>query len=217
MTLNNTIAETVEAAARRLPVYGFFLPSSGECYRPDRSLHTNLEENPYGVLKRRDETRFRALCDITGSKLAVIRVFNLAGPCINNIAGYALSSIIQDILRSVPVEIRAGHPVYRSYVHVVDLIELALEALLSPAWLSPEAFDTAGEASVEVGALARRIAEIMGQPEHPVHRPAMGPEPADNYVGDGTAWRAQARALGIDLKPLERQISDTVQDLKSRV
>ena len=129
MTLNNTIAETVEAAVRRVPAKGLFLPSSGAVYRPDRSLHTNLEESPYGVLKLRDEARFRALCDEAGGKLAAIRVFNLGGPCINNISGYALSSIIADVLRGAPVEIRANRPVYRSGVHVVDLIELALEAL----------------------------------------------------------------------------------------
>lgn len=214
---NEEIACTVEAAARRLPLKGFFLPSSGAVYRPDRSLHTRLEENPYGVLKQKDEVRFHALCDAMGSKLAAIRVFNLAGPCINNISGYALSSIIRDVLKDMPIEIHATRPVYRSYVHIIDLLELSLEALLSPDWAAPEPFDSAGEVAVEVGELALCISEAMGKPGHPIHRPPLGPEKADNYVGDAATWRAHAKALNIDPKPLSRQITDTVQDLKSRI
>lgn len=215
--LNREIAEFVDASARRVTVEGFFLPSSGAVYRKDRTLHDKLEENPYGVTKLEDEKRFRNLSEEIDCRLMLVRVFNVAGPCVNNIPAFALSSIIMDVLCGKPVQLRASNPVYRSYVHVVDLIELVLSGLLSVSWKSREAFDTAGETTVEVGELARHIVETMGLPNYPIQRPAMRAEPIDRYVGDRAEFLKHAVSLAIDLKPLRVQIQDTVADLRERL
>jgi nucleoside-diphosphate-sugar epimerase len=81
------------------------------------------------VLKLRDEAHFARLAAEKGIPLALIRVFNLAGPYINKVNTYALSSIILDVLRGGPVTLRASHPVIRSYVSIFDVIDLALCAL----------------------------------------------------------------------------------------
>ncbi len=214
--LNAEIAETVEAAARRVEAKGMFLPSSGAVYRPDRTLRGTLEEHPYGYLKLQDEKRFAAMAEETGCRLAAIRVFNLGGPYINNLSGFALSSIIMDVLRGEPVQIKATHPVYRSYVHINDLIELALQEMLGDNPPPPEPYDTAGETVVEVGDLAHLITQSMGQPDHPILRPEMSGGAADRYVGDGAQFADRAQAGGITLKPLAVQIRDTIADLKTR-
>jgi len=213
MRLNREISEVTEAAARRVGAKGFFLPSSGAVYGPSRAPRTSLEENPYGFLKLKDEERFAAMAGQIGCTAAVIRVFNLAGPCMNNLDGYALSSIIMSVLRHQPVRLRADKPVFRSYIHVMDLIAFALLEMMDGAG-SP-VLDTAGETVVEVGALARQITGLMGQPDYPIERPPMG-GPEDRYVGNGAKFHERAKAHGLDLRPLEEQIRDTIADLAAR-
>lgn len=214
--LNREIADVVETAARRVQAEGFFLPSSGAVYRKDRTLHDRVDENPYGVMKLDDERRFRNMSETIGCRFVPVRVFNVGGPWINNAEAFALGSIIMAVLRGDPVRLKANNQVFRSYVHVVDLVELVLTRLLSESWKSCEPCDTAGEVVVEVGELARRITEAMGVPDHPIERPEIGVEPVDYYVGDGTQFVNSASLLGVALKPLSVQIDDTVADLTGR-
>ncbi|GAA0542168.1 nucleoside-diphosphate-sugar epimerase [Rhizomicrobium palustre] len=214
--LNAEIADLTEGAARRVGARGLFLPSSGAVYRKEGGVHTVLAENPYGFMKLEDEARFRTMCKEIGCALMPIRVFNVAGPCVNNVPAFALSSIISDILKDKPVTLRAIAPVYRSYVHIVDLIEMVLSGLMSDSWGVPAVFDTAGEEVVEVGVLARRITDAMGLSGYPIERPEMKAEPIDYYVGDRAAFVRHADSLGIALKPLQCAILDTVSDLKQR-
>ena len=211
--LNREIAETTEDAARRVGAKGFFLPSSGAVYGPGRVLRGSLQDNPYGFLKLKDEERFAAMAEQLGCAACLIRVFNLAGPCMNNLDGYALSSVIVSVLRGEPVRLRADKPVLRSYVHIIDLVAFALLEMMDGA--RTPILDTAGEVVVEVGLLARQITSLMGRPDYPIERPPLtGTE--DRYVGDGTAFRARAQAQGLGLRGLEDQIRDTVADLTIR-
>lgn len=213
--LNDDIADTVETAARRVRLKGFFLPSSGAVYRKDGSLAREIQEHPYGAMKLRDEARFVGLAEDTASALMPVRVFNLAGPGMNNLSSFALSSIIMDIMRGDPVQIRAAHPVFRSYIHVVDLIEVVLGGLLDGLPIM-EPFDTAGEVVLEVGEVAQAVIKGMGREGYPVVRPDIQPEPVDRYVGDGTIFRHHARGMGFALKSFPAQIKDTISDLHRR-
>lgn len=214
--LNEAIADLVEETARRVGAKGFFLPSSGAVYCKDGSLQENVEASPYGFMKLKDELRFQRMCEEITCAYAPLRVFNVAGPCVNNVPAFVLSSIIDDVLHGMPVKLRATAPVFRSYVHVIDLIELVLSALLTSAWGVAEVFDTAGEDVIEVGDLARLITTLMGMPGYPIERPPLHNEPVDRYVGDRTAFARHADDLGITLRPLRSAILDTVADLKQR-
>jgi nucleoside-diphosphate-sugar epimerase len=212
--LNKHIADLVEAAAHRVSAKGFFLPSSGAVYRPDRTLCRTLEENPYGFLKLKDERRFTAMAAEIGCNLSTIRIFNLAGPCMNNLDGYALSSIIMNVLGGEPVRLRANKSVWRSYVHVLDVVVFALAEIFCGAAQAP--LDTAGQSQIEVGDLAHQITAIMGLPNCPILRPAIT-DPEDRYVGDGAAFHSRAEVHKLQLRPLATQIEDTILDLKARL
>jgi nucleoside-diphosphate-sugar epimerase len=131
----------------------------------------------------------------------------------NNLTGYALACIITDIFRGGPIALRAAHPVWRSYTHVGDVLNIALSLLLKGA--SPAVFDTAGEPAIEIGDLARLVSRAIAGTELPIIRPP-GWETAipDRYMGDMTSYANAAAQAGVTFAPLGRQIADTVAYLR---
>jgi nucleoside-diphosphate-sugar epimerase len=211
---NGVIAATVDAAIRRVQTVGVFVPSSGAVYRADRSLETDFEANPYGAGKYADERHFTAVAADVGCRLALVRVFNLAGPYINKVASYALASILMDILRGLPVSLRARQPVIRSYVHVQDLVALAMAVLLDESGKTPPVFDTAGELELEVEALAHRAVQVLQRQDLPILRPALTTAMANRYVGDPARMIELAQRYRLRLAPIDKQILDTAQYLR---
>jgi nucleoside-diphosphate-sugar epimerase len=207
---NRAITAQVVAYAERMGASGIFLPSSGAVYRRDRSIESDLERNPYGVLKREDEMRIAAL----PCPSVIFRIFNLAGPFMNHADHYALGSILGRIERGEPILIKAAHPVIRGFTHVGDVLNLALALLLDGQGTDP--IDTLGRPAIEIGALARLAAEAMGRPDLPILRPEVDPAIPDSYLGDGTRFEALAHAEGLTLRDLPTQIRDTATDLRGR-
>jgi UDP-glucuronate decarboxylase len=209
--ITGAVSRTI--AARK--TIGLFIPSSGAVYRKDGTLDDDIAANPYGVLKLRDEAHFAQLTAQRGIPLAVIRVFNLAGPYINNVNTYAVSSIILDVLRGGPVILRASHPVIRSYVSVFDVIDLALCMLSDRQQPLVAPFDTAGERKIELSELAQLCASVLDRPDIRIERPPpLREQPADHYVGDGTVMRTRAARYGMTLASLPQQIKDTTNFLR---
>lgn len=206
---NDAISSMVFEYAKRTDVAGFFLPSSGAVYGRNGGLDDDVRSNPYGALKLRDERQCETL-NIADHRVAVMRIFNLAGPFLNKADHYALGSILMDLWSGGPIRLRADHPVIRSYVHVRDVVEIAFAFMLG---LVPEPtvpFDTAGETAVEVGQLADMCAALLDLRNVRIERPSIREDvPSDRYVGDGTTIASVAASLGLVLTPLAAQIVDT--------
>lgn len=212
---NEAISALVAKEATRLQAAGIFVPSSGAVYRADRSIDDDLERNPYGVMKARDEQRFLALAETKlRPRITVCRVFNLAGPFINKVDSYALASILIDIERGGPIRLRANRPVLRSYVHVRDVVDLAAALLLSGGQPPVDPFDTTGELIIEIGELARRAATLLENPKMTIDRPAFVSEVADCYVGDGSTMATLLSSNNLALCSLDTQILDTAGYLR---
>lgn len=211
---NDEIGEFVVTQTRRLQPRGVFIPSSGAVYRSNRELETDLQCNPYGAMKVRDENRFRFLSESRDIRLIVCRVFNLAGPFINKLSSYALSSILLDILNARPIRLRADRPVLRSYLHIGDLCELAILLLLSHHDAPGLPFDTAGEVDIELSDMASRCCRLLGQ-QVAIERPPFEHNAPDRYIGDGATLRRLMAIHGLDGRSLDRQIVDTAAYLRS--
>jgi len=212
---NERISAAVQRAVARLKPQAVFLSSSGAVYGLDGALETDLARNPYGAMKLRDEEAFAEACGEAGTKLVVPRIFNLAGPYINKLEGYALACFIRDALAGRPIAIRANRPVLRSFVPVGDLVALVLALLLDP--VAPGAtFDTAGEREVEMSELAALVSRAVAGRALPIDRPRLDPAlPPERYVGDPAAMRSLAQGQGIAFAPLEDQIRQTANYLKA--
>lgn len=203
---NRLISHTIQSMIERCGARGVFLPSSGAVYRPDRTIDADLGRNPYGVLKSEDEEGFAALGRYLGFPVSIIRIFNLSGPFLNNPKSYALGSILSDIARGGPIVLRADHEVLRSYAFIGDVLNLAMSLLLDSTSIGP--FDTAGEHEIEIGALARDAAILLGHPNIAITRPALTGS-IDCYVGDGTTYCDLSKQRNIPLMSLSRQILET--------
>jgi UDP-glucuronate decarboxylase len=205
---NEEITKLVAAHVNLSRPVGVTVVSSGAVYLGD-----DLDTNPYGVLKARDERLFVDIAARLGARgsvprVVVPRLFNLSGPFLNK-PDYVLGSIIKDIARGGPIQLHADHPVVRSYVHVRDLVDLVFAMMLADAPVPLRTFDTAGECEIEVGRLAELAAAVLGQPAMPIQRPPVDEARPDRYVGDASTMRSLADSCGIELMTLARQIEDT--------
>jgi UDP-glucuronate decarboxylase len=209
---NRAIAATMRGFIARNGALGLFIPSSGAVYGPDGQPHGDLAANPYGALKYEDELSFGALAARHAIPLVTARIFNLAGPRMNNLTGYALGSIIMDIVRGGPIQLRAARPVWRAYAHVGDVLAIALSLLLQRQ--SPPVFDTSGE-PVELGALAARAARLLTGADMPIIRPDWEGGVPDRYLGDGDSYARTAALAGVTPRALDEQILDTAAYIKA--
>ncbi len=214
VTGNQAIGDFLGEQIARLRPEAVFVPSSGAVYRGDRSIDDDLARNPYGVMKARDERKFRSLSSGTGIPIAICRVFNLGGPCINKVQSYALSSILLDVMRGGPIVLRSARPVFRSYLHIGDLCNVIFALLLSPAAIGEAPFDTAGELTIEVGDLAVRARALLSRPDVTIERPPIAAGDVDCYVGDRASLGALMQTFALAPRTLNEQIGDTARFLR---
>lgn len=209
---NRALADRVLGAAAGRNVRGVLLSSSGAVYGYLRADGCDRAANLYGMLKAEDERRFARLCELSGIPLVVPRIFNVSGPFINKLGAYALATIIVDVLRGGPVKLRATHPVYRSYVHVADILDVSLCGLLDAAERGDPGtlmFDACGRKTLEIGTLARRVCRALGQEGMSIVRPDLTSDVADRYIGDPSRFEELVLKQCRGLIGLDRQILDT--------
>jgi len=212
---NLAISDLVTSFIKSNQIIGAFIPSSGAVYKTNGELEDNVQKNPYGYLKLQDEQRFFEL-DIDKNQLAQIRVFNLAGPFMNKVRNYALGSIISDIYSGGPIRLTSNKPVLRSYVHVIDLLELSFQIMLGITQGPSVPFDTATEQIIEIGLLAEKCRSILQAEQIEIIRSEFDPAlKTDNYVGSYATFLTLAASAGIDLAPIEQQIFDTARWIAS--
>jgi nucleoside-diphosphate-sugar epimerase len=201
VAVNAEITRVMHGFIARNGAAGLVLPSSGAAYMAET----------YGILKRADEDIFGAQAAARHFPAAIVRIFNLSGPYINNLKSYALACIIADILAGGPIRLRAAHPVWRAYAHVEDVLNIATARVLRGETAT---FDTGARTPVEIGDLASQASRLLTGHELPVIRPEWQAGIADRYVGDFGAYRGAAAAAGVKPRDLDQQILDTAKYLK---
>lgn len=206
---NASITETLGRFVERSNAFGLFLPSSGALYAALRSDSANL----YAQMKLDDEHRFAEITKGRGTRLAVCRIFNISGPFINKVRGYALGSILQDIRNGGPIVLHARKPVLRSYMHVQDVVEVAARVLFDDYARTPT-FDTVGSETVEVEELACYALAALNRSDICIERAPLDPDAVpDRYVGDGELLRELLKRYDLTPQSLDRQILDTAEFL----
>ncbi len=211
---NDIIRSYVIEAINNNECCGLFLPSSGAVYRADGKIDTDIVANAYGVMKAQDENIFSALATKQNFPAVIPRVFNLSGPYMNKVDLYALGSMLRDALADRPIVINAAHRVLRSYVHVADVIRLAISMLLE-AQNNISVFDTAGDQVVELSELAQQIRTVLNMPHLEIKRPVVEAGKENRYIGRPGEMAALAKRFGFTLCSLGSQIEDTASWLLS--
>ncbi|RZJ99506.1 MAG: NAD(P)-dependent oxidoreductase [Novosphingobium sp.] len=203
-TTNDAIDEALLAALRGATSASLFVASSGAAALAERGA----DRHPYGLAKLRQETRFLDWARTAGVPAIAGRIFNIAGPHINKLRSYAISDFALQARENGSIRIQAGLPVFRSYLHVEDLCALVLEAARSHVGRAAP-IDFCGTEIVEMGDLAELVAQAS-QSDITIHRSTVNFDSSSLYLGDPTHTKVLAMELGIDLRPLAVQVSDTL-------
>lgn len=208
---NRMLSRLAAEGGAKVGVERAFVTSSGAVHA---ALARPNDPDPalmYGRLKLEDEAMFQAFGQAApGRRVFIARLFNLSGPYINKLDSYALASFIRQA-RQGRIEIRARHPVIRSYTSAANLLGVALGQLLADDAEPFLSVETAGECEVEVGELAQLVREVVA-PDAAIDRPLLE-EPVDRYVGDGMQYRQMLTLHGVAEHALARQVVDTAHYL----
>lgn len=205
LRIDDSLLRAMEGGGTR----GVFVASSGAAGRIGPGGVTDL----YALLKLYQETRFAEVAAGTGAPAFIGRIFNVAGPFGNKTGHYALASFITQALGARRIAITADRPVFRSYVHVLDLVALAaasLEGGRPPA----QPIDIAGAQVVEMGEIAAAVAETLGGGVA-IDRPRLTGAPPSVYLGDPTPFAALALGAGLPLVDFRGQVADTAAHLRA--
>ena len=190
---------------------GLFVASSGAARLAEQGVDRHL----YGMAKLMQEDAFAGFALRSGVPALIGRIYNLAGPFINKVHAYALSSFLTQAIESGVIRVSAGMPVYRSFLHVADLCELVLRSLVRGR---PHggAVDLCGPCVVEMGDIALAAARATGLNKEAIERPPLDLTRPSSYLGDPTPTLTLALETGLTLRNFATQVSDTASYLRLR-
>jgi nucleoside-diphosphate-sugar epimerase len=201
---NRAIDDVLLDAMRDGPPASLFVSSSGAAALAERGA----DMHPYGVAKLEQEARFLESAAALGTPAIVGRIFNLAGPHINKLRSYAISDFALQAAERGEISVEAPVPVFRSYLHIVDLCALVLGAGERGVGRAVP-IDLCGAEVVEMAELAALVAQASsGSPK--VRRGPVDFSRPSLYLGNPTHAKVLAMELGLDLKALPIQVADTV-------
>lgn len=211
---NQAIDQLVLDAITASMPKAIFVASSGAAADAQSGKGRNL----YGVTKLLQEDRFLAYAAKSGLPTFVGRIFNIAGPYINKFDHYAVSSFAQQAILSGQINVTASIPVFRSFLGVIDLIELVTAELLTGAPdLVP--IDLCGHELLEMGQIAATVAHetagLTKKPVVPIFRPKIDFSRTSSYFGDPRPALQLALKHDISLMPFPVQVRETIAYMRT--
>ncbi|BBY20993.1 hypothetical protein MSTO_11980 [Mycobacterium stomatepiae] len=196
--------------ATRLPGVRLALTvSSGAAVYPRDALDGQVEDNPYGYLKREAEHRLAQAAGDSGVTSVVARAWSISGAHVQNPQNYALGSMIQ-AANSGAIRITARRPVFRRYVLAEELLALGI----AEGGVGPCTIDSGGEL-VEMAELASRVARVV-RPDAPISRDTVDAGNPDRYHSDGQDWESRCQKWQFDTVPLDGQVEITARGVLGR-
>ncbi len=205
------LRDQVDAALERLRPLACVSLSSGAARLVADGRPVAHRTQLYGEMKLRDEQQRIELCPQLGVRLCIARVYAVSGPHMTKSRSYALGDLIAQARSGGPVELRAGHPVRRSYSLAADILSVAVLTALDCDVDRPELFETGGEV-VDLSELARRVAAQVAGRELALALADADGSPADEYFGDPARFDQLAESYGLSLADLDEQIRRTAAD-----
>lgn len=122
---NQVIMKNSSDLITKLKPKSVILTSSGAVYKSTKEVVLNNLEI-YSTLKKEQEEVISNACDKSGSKLIIVRIFNLSGSGIYSKKELALSEFIKNALFNKKIEVNSDFRVYRRYCDIGQLIRLLI-------------------------------------------------------------------------------------------
>ncbi|SOX53584.1 nucleoside-diphosphate sugar epimerase [Mycobacterium ahvazicum] len=184
--------------------------SSGAAVYPHDALNGQVEDNPYGYLKREAEQRLAQAAADSGVASVIARAWSISGAHVQSPQNYALGSMIQ-AAHTGAIRITARRPVFRRYVLAEELLALGI----AEGGVGSCTIDTGGEL-VEMAELASRVAHVV-RPEAAISRDAVDVGDPDRYHSDGHDWESHCRNWQFTSVSLDGQIELTARGVLAQV
>lgn len=165
-----------------------------------------LDVDPYGVLKREEETILAGL-----APSLVLRIYALSGRFIRGPERFALGDFLLTALRGEAIRLQAKVPVLRSYGHAADITALAWRWLLCSKAGAVEPPLDAVSLSIDLLSLAHRITSLYQLP--PVQASFDYMASPNRYLADPGPFLASLARHGLKPTSLEQQILETASGL----
>ena len=194
------INDSLSRIIKNYRIDSFIFPSSGAIYN---------QKNLYAKNKIDDELYFLELSKKYNFNIMIPRIFNIGGPFINKPQDYALQNIILQVKTNKKIIINANNDVFRSYIHVENLIDLFFKWLIDKNKETPLIFDVSSPHKIEIKDLAKKISEVLKLNCEIIAPNYNSQNPIDDYVGDPTKILSLCQKYQIDLADLEQIILDT--------
>ncbi|MBT8549398.1 NAD(P)-dependent oxidoreductase [Polynucleobacter paneuropaeus] len=194
--------------------------SSGAVYGQQSALLVGLDEDAefglienlpsgkreYAQAKRNAEMEIRRL-GLQGANISIARCFAFVGKYLRRDQHFAIGNFIEDGLNQRPICVNAKHLVFRSYMYADDLV-VWLMTIAAHANTDCEIFNVGSDEAVDLGELAKNIADFFGvQAKVPIREGAM----IDRYIPSIEKARNK---LGLDINyGLRGAILATIQGI----
>ena len=194
------INKSLHKIIKNYNVESLIFTSSGAIYN---------QNNLYAKNKINDELYFLELSKKYNFNILIPRIFNIGGPFINKPQDYALSNIILQVKANKKIIINANNDVFRSYVHVNNLIDLFFKWLTDKDKETPLIFDISHPNKIEIKKLAKKICEILKINCEIISPNYNSQNLSDDYVGDSAKMMSLCKKYQINLDDLDQIILDT--------
>ena len=144
-------------------VYG--VQQASEHFLLEDAFKVSLDGMPehkrdYAMAKRDAEAEVRGLSN-QGLAVSIARCFAFVGPWLARDQHFAIGNFIEDGLQGRAIQVKANHPVYRSYMHADDLVTW-LMTIAENADTKCEAFNVGSDYAVEMRELGQLVASLFG-------------------------------------------------------
>jgi len=159
----------------------------------------------YAVAKQDAEIAIQQI-GIEGMSVSIARCFAFVGPYLPRNQHFAIGNFIEDGLQGRPIQSKADHLVYRSYMHSDDLV-VWLMTIATNASNECPVLNVGSDQSIEIHDLASKIANYFGVPV--LNAPISCLERVDRYI---PSIRRAESELGLKLSiDLDQSIDLTVK------
>ncbi len=175
-------------------------------------LIENLAPNKrdYAAAKRESELAIGEL-GAAGLSVSIARCFAFIGPYLPREQHFAIGNFIRDGMRGYPIEVKACHQVFRSYMHSDDLV-FWLMSIAASGNLDCPVFNVGSDQEIEIHALAEKVAKIFNVPAH-IHPFSLRDGDVDRYIPSLEKAKGE---LGLSLKfDLDRALALTIKQIST--
>lgn len=182
--------------------------SSGAAVFPRDAGLGEIEDNPYGFLKRKAELYLQKLSSEIKKPGVIARAWSVSGAYVTKPKSFALTDFISQAVNG-ELRINASIPVFRRYSAVEDLLALSLAETENSSF---NILNSEGPL-IEMAELARHVVSLIN-PSAKITRARPTEKGIDNYFSNTHRWSDLERELSFDPLDLRSQIVNTFEGMK---